>query len=81
MEKENIVLWKKEDLNWEHWHPIEPEVSGLDRRVWVCSGGCPDPSNYIITVRYEINENEFMIVTVEDEPRIIEPEENNENDE
>jgi hypothetical protein len=69
METENVALWKKEDLNWEHWQPIEPEISGLDSRIWVCTDGCPEDP---VTVRYEINENEFVILTVEDDPRIIE---------
>jgi len=23
--KNNLSTWKKEDLDWEHWHPIEPK--------------------------------------------------------
>jgi len=77
MTKESTALWKKEDLKWEHWHPIEPEVSELAYRVWVATGCCPDPDNHILTVRYEIKENEFMVVTIEEEPRVVEPEEIN----
>ena len=78
METDNVVLWEKEDLNWKHWHPLEPEITGLDCRIWIRSGDGRKTTNSLPTIRYEVVKNKFMIMTVEDDPQMIEPVENDE---
>ena len=64
-------IWKKEELDWEHWQPLERELTGLPYKVWVCTGGSRE--NYGLTVRCEVGKDEFMLLTVEDDPKIIIP--------
>jgi len=71
MESDKKMIWKKEELDWEHWQPLEAELTGLPHKVWVCTGG--QPENWGLTVRCEVNEDEFILLTVEDDPKIVIP--------